>query len=721
MSTLAAAPGRATSLLPYKATWDPLVRQEVEPDTLYLLDPDVEELLAPAEGGWVGAGQISGLTADNPPWLGGTKTSVVTGRFRDAIKSLAAGGYLYQPLAGTLPTDEFTIECWAKHDSAWASVTNGFLFRLQMEPTAYVQCYIDGGNLIANYRHEHGAASVNKTITYAGASGTGAATWKHVAITLTGGTLRLYLDGVAVGTPATGCTAPAVWASIEASNGAGFSIVGAGETAAVGLALSDLRISRTARVPATAVTLKVGNVVSVEAATATGATINQRLRGGLHGYFKYPQGDGLSATAAAAAAGAVNVIRTDKMLTATPMKAGAPDATRPTLGNSGSYSYDWQVVDRTIDYIASLGAQPYISLDSCPQILGGSVAPFSGTNLTTKIAAFSGFAREVPNDTAAFATMCADLVHHCTVTRGDDIPYWGLWNEPSANGTFWAGTKDQMFALYALVAPAVKAIDPALKVGGLDGPTPLSWITDLVAYCQTNAVALDHVSWHPYGGHPGQLQEFVALVDRAKTAAGWTGGTIEIINGEWSSCSNIGYFGSGYLPWRTRQYGINDWAAANLAAWLIEQQRLAVARSIFVTPSAELGAEFYESTQLFNQTQAWATGNVYKLWARMGATVIQSTVTAGPGIFAVASKDGTGKLWVLVSSLHYRPGDHRVVVKLPGVAAGRVVNALMVDDTHSNIYQSTSADLQTVTAAIDSSAVTVDMKARGVVLLETAA
>ena len=151
-------------------------------------------------------------------------------------------------------------------------------------------------------------------------------------------------------------------------------------------------------------------------------------------------------------------MRTDKFLTATPIKAGAPDAAHPSAGVSGRFSYDWQVVDRSMRYFRRLRVSPYISLDSTPQILGGSVAPFKGQALRTQRASASAFAPEVPNDLDAFGAMVGDLVHHVVKEKRFRVRYWGVWNEPNLD-VFWKGGLEAYLRLYDVTVRAVKAVD----------------------------------------------------------------------------------------------------------------------------------------------------------------------------------------------------------------------------------------------------------------------
>lgn len=63
--------------------WDPLAKQSVEPDTLYLLDVERELRLVPGEGGL-----IPGDPNRDRPW---TKVVPTEGRFRTGLRCLDRG------------------------------------------------------------------------------------------------------------------------------------------------------------------------------------------------------------------------------------------------------------------------------------------------------------------------------------------------------------------------------------------------------------------------------------------------------------------------------------------------------------------------------------------------------------------------------------------------------------------------------------------------------
>src|SRR5262245_19453801 len=85
-------------------SWNPLERQEPERDTLFLLDVDAEQKLAPGGGGLIPGNAAGG----DAPW---TKVVPVAGKFRKGLQSVDRKyGLMWMPSNGFLPPDEFTVE-----------------------------------------------------------------------------------------------------------------------------------------------------------------------------------------------------------------------------------------------------------------------------------------------------------------------------------------------------------------------------------------------------------------------------------------------------------------------------------------------------------------------------------------------------------------------------------------------------------------------------------
>jgi hypothetical protein len=700
-------PGGAAQATSSTVTWDPLARQEAEPDTLFLLDADAERTLAAGDGGLIAGDAATG----GQLWTATSKMVPVAGRYRAGLRSAARDrGLAWMPSIGLIAPDEFTVEMWLKSDLPWAEVVDNVPFSVSDQSKANVlRLRVNGGRLTLTWSHLQNATGpvsgeISKSLTKFPQP---ADQWVNVAFTLKAGVLTLYLNGTQVGQKS-GLAAPRVWS--DSSNGDGLSLLGEAGKGADRFALSDLRISHRARTPGQPVTVSDAGALTVSAAQATGAVVNENLLGTLHGLV----GPGPERIID----GAVKVLRTDKMLTATPIKAGQPDGAHPSLGVSGRYSYDWQVVDRSLAYMERLGTAAYISIDSTPQLLGGSVPPMSGTDLTTKRSADSAFAPEVPNDLEAFGTMVQDLVHHVVREQGVSVPYWGVWNEPDIGG-FWKGTRAQWFRLYDVAARAVKAVDATLRVGGPDlTKWDPAWMDAFFRHCAAQPVPLDFVSWHNYDSTVVAIP--FARARATLLAARYGLPNPQTIIGE-SAWQRANLPKTGNAPWRTRQYYVNDWHAALTAANLIEMQDAGVVYSIYTKALAESTAGGWNATGLVSSTAPWANLNVFRVWGKLAPTLVQTRYDGRPGVFTQASKDVDGRLTVLLASLRYREdAPSQVTVHLPGVPPSAQVTEYVIDDQHSNAYDAgpDHAELETIPASsLALERIAVELRPRSVHLL----
>lgn len=655
-----------------EVTWDPTAEQQVEPDTLYLLDPSSESQLIPGQGGLISADGAA-------PWLPTSGVVEVPGRYRTGLQSVERShGYLWMPLAGYLPTDQFTVEMWLEGTVPWSQISSNTPFSFQATYTDGINVTINQGTLSLNYAESQVLTGrTSASLTY-NASSIGANQWTNVAFTYDAGTLSLYVNGAKAGT-ATGVTAPLVWS--DQARQQGLTIGGYRGYGATQMAISDLRISRDARAPGVAEEVSDANDLTVNPDAPTGETVNQNLMGGLQ-TLTTPQTEAMSH-------GVLTGMRTDKLLTVTPIKAGAPDAAHPSQGVSGAFSYDWQVVDRTFAYYARLGLTPYISIDSTPQILGGSVAPFTGTKLTSSVSMHSPFSPQVPSDLTEWGEMVKDLVYHVTVEDGYHVPYWGVWNEPDGSA-FWDGTLSNYEDMYAVTAEAVKAVNPNLQVGGPEADAwDTTWVQGLIDYCAINHVPLDFISWHYYSGNLGEIAQARAQVAQWATAAGIP--VPKLIVGEWAwQVANLPV--TGAAPFAQSNWFVNDWAATFAAESLMMMQTAGITQAYYTNPVAEGSAAGFLGTGLMSDTQPWATMNVFRMWSMLAPDIVSSSYTGTPGVMAQASTGSDGKLTVLVAFLRYRKDSAApVAVHLPPAYDGATVRDYVVDASHSDAYDAGSA------------------------------
>ncbi len=665
------------------------MQQFEEPDTLLLTDfTDLASINA--QGGILHSGTN---TAQDP-----VDYSFEAGKFTPAIRPLATnqGTHVYYPIDGLLGHDEFTVELWAMHATTdWTALSSKTLFSIETGSLSMPFGLHAGG--LAAYWGIHpnnttgDAVSIEVVQSLAGL-GLTVGTWHSVALTLSGGSVRVYIDGVLRKTVA-GVVLPTVIAD-QGSLGAGLFIAGRPTLAASGFAVSDVRVSATARAPnAMFVRRSMVGHLDVDTTSNAGA-IPAQIIGSL-GPAPYVGSDYDQIH------DALRMARVGSIVHATPIKAGGTDATHPTLGQSGSYSYDWQVVDRTLGEMVRLGQRLFVNLDSCPQVLGGP-APLSGINLTTHMANYAPGSATIPNDMAAWATICQDFVHRILVTLDIDVAMWGFVNEvpwPMATYmNFWVAT-----------AQAIRAVDPTAYLVGLDtGAYTPTWVDGIMAKCAAvgDRTLVNAISYHEYSGDLQNWHEVRAMTDDYATANGYAT-PFPIVLGEfnWSNRSmhrttgigtvEPGYFESTFL--HVMAFGA-AYTTAFIARALADPgvlQGLCFSHISAYSGDPRVGG--YDATQLISRLAEVDADEIADQFAPYNALVgVQQTIgnqrltidttQLPPGIHAYAGKDTvTGRIGVMIASHGWANRSTRTVhLHLPGMTGSKRLRRYLVDPTHSS-------------------------------------
>ena len=162
----------------------------------------------------------------------------------------------------------------------------------------------------------------------------------------------------------------------------------------------------------------------------------------------------------------------------------------------GSKAPNFLYVDIVFDSLIERGLKPFVELSFMPGALasGTRTAFFYRGNVT------------VPKDMAQWAELIRAFAGHCIDRYGlKEVSTWNfeVWNE--ANLTFfWSGTKADYFELYKQAAVGLKAVSPALKVGG-PATARAEWVADLLDYCAKNQAPIDFVSTHIYPDDPQKV------------------------------------------------------------------------------------------------------------------------------------------------------------------------------------------------------------------------
>lgn len=166
--------------------------------------------------------------------------------------------------------------------------------------------------------------------------------------------------------------------------------------------------------------------------------------------------------------------------------------------DAGRPVYDWTKLDRLYDRLLALGMKPFIELGFTPDAMKTSEQTIFYWKGNTSHPVPEKWTRLVD----AFA-------RHLLERYGkDEVHGWffEVWNEPNLD-IFWEGADQAAyFDLYARTARALKAVDPALKVGG-PSTAGAAWVPEFLAFAAERQLPVDFVTTHTYGVDGGFLDE----------------------------------------------------------------------------------------------------------------------------------------------------------------------------------------------------------------------
>jgi xylan 1,4-beta-xylosidase len=309
-------------------------------------------------------------------------------------------------------------------------------------------------------------------------------------------------------------------------------------------------------------------------------------------------------------------------------------------------SYNFGPTDRIIQAIVANGAEVYFRIGR-----SWSADP------------------DPPADFDKFATIVKRVAIHYNQGWANGfrlgIRHWEFWNEPDVEAPsglwlteppwlpqpFWSGTPQQFYLLYEKTGRALKAMDPAIKVGACGtalahraGP----YREGLMRYCAKRGVPLDFFSWHHYHDSsfdPYDMVRIGAEYRRLLDSFGLKSCEIDVT--EWNMSLPKG------RPGHVDQ--VSTEAAAFTAAALIYLQDSALARSLYYRGDAGPPGLFDGNGRYRKKAYAFkAVGTMLKSPERLAAT---GGDTLGFAVLAGKSKDG--RIVQVIISNHEIPPDRR--------------------------------------------------------------
>jgi hypothetical protein len=192
----------------------------------------------------------------------------------------------------------------------------------------------------------------------------------------------------------------------------------------------------------------------------------------------------------------------------------------------GERVYDWGDLDRRVDFMYKIGAEPIMAVSYMPQVLD---------------AVPNNERQSAPKDYAAWEELCFQAAKRC-LDRDRRVPWWEVWNEVNTGwlkpGPDDTGTEEfrKLYTqalgkedtnqttvrrfeayckLYRATAQGILRADPKAKIGGpalASGPLENSecghcshgkgFARGLMLWCEQEKLPLDFVSWHEYFQEP---------------------------------------------------------------------------------------------------------------------------------------------------------------------------------------------------------------------------
>ena len=200
----------------------------------------------------------------------------------------------------------------------------------------------------------------------------------------------------------------------------------------------------------------------------------------------------------------------------------------PIPGSEAFEEYNFNACGVAYDNVLDAGMKPFVELSFMPGKLARKKEGEKPEG--------SFFYKPLivpPEDLEAWKRYITAFLHFLIHRYGaEEIRTWffEVWNEPDLPVAFWNGTRDEYFQLYEATVQAIRAVDPALQVGG-PATSNSKWVRSFLKYCRERNVPVDFISTHQYAGDPlggvesqGEMDEEMdfdleAMIEGMKKAA----------------------------------------------------------------------------------------------------------------------------------------------------------------------------------------------------------
>jgi Beta-xylosidase len=165
----------------------------------------------------------------------------------------------------------------------------------------------------------------------------------------------------------------------------------------------------------------------------------------------------------------------------------------------GKPVYNFDKIDAVYDAILKTGMKPFVEIGFMPHDLASG----------TKTIFYWQGNGSPPKDWGKWSDFMTAFARHLEDRFGvAEVRSWRfeVWNEPNLDGFWTDGNQATYFKLYDVTAKAIKAVDPALLVGG-PSTAGAAWVPEFLAHAKASGTPVDFVTTHAYGVNGGFLDE----------------------------------------------------------------------------------------------------------------------------------------------------------------------------------------------------------------------
>jgi len=164
----------------------------------------------------------------------------------------------------------------------------------------------------------------------------------------------------------------------------------------------------------------------------------------------------------------------------------------------GKPVYDWTKLDYLYDSLLKMGVKPFVELGFTPLAMRSSDSSI-----------FYWKGNTSHPDPKKWAGLVDAFIRHVQERYGkEEVRSWffEVWNEPNLDGFWEKADQKAYFELFDNTSRTIKAIDPALRVGG-PSTAGAAWVPEFLAHTKASGSVVDFVTTHTYGVDGGFLDE----------------------------------------------------------------------------------------------------------------------------------------------------------------------------------------------------------------------